>query len=177
MFCTKCGKKIDYNATVCNECANGNTFFNDEKNISDMSYINYQNQYNAPASEPMEVANRSKESRTAGMGGAIGSIIFGLFGSIFCFYLMCFAPSLVILWDNGFGLSAMWEFIPFFMLGIIFIMVSLINSLRALHIYKKATIKPSVTRALGRVGLGFSITGICFIAASVLITVVALCVK
>ena len=71
MFCTKCGKKIDYEASVCNECAgvgqwfnadaqpnpnannnysnqgaNNNGFYNDQNNAYNQGYNNYNNAYN-----------------------------------------------------------------------------------------------------------------------------------
>ncbi len=175
MFCTKCGKKIDYDAIVCNECANGNTFFvNEENSKADTSYLTYQDDNNVEFQEPMTVAKRPKGSRTEGLGGAIGSVIFGFFGSIFSLCGISFVPALIYVLGGKIDYDFLFEILPLFSCGLLFVILSFVNAIKSLWIYKKAEIKPRATRSLGKVGLGFSIVSLCIYAFAVLYAIIGL---
>ena len=57
MFCTKCGKKIDYEASVCNECAGVGQWFNadaqpaPEVKVEAEQEINVNNDFNNAANQ------------------------------------------------------------------------------------------------------------------------------
>ena len=173
MFCTKCGKKIDYNATVCNECANGNTFFVSEENgNADPPYLTYQDNNNVEFQEPMTVAKRSKGSRTEGLGVAISSVIFGFFGSIFSLAGISFVPAFVYVLTEKTGYDWLFEMLPLFSCGLLFVILSFVNAIKSLWIYRKAEIKPKATRSVGKVGLGFSIVSFCIYAFAILYAII-----
>ena len=74
MFCNRCGKEIDYNATVCNECleqerrARGN---------------------NIPPATPPYPAKEKEGSVMTGFGKALISVILSVAGVMFAVFALC----------------------------------------------------------------------------------------
>ena len=75
MYCSKCGKQIDYNATVCNEC----------KSAEMGGYYYYGA---APAAAPVPPAAPVASTRMVGFGKALAGVIVGFFGYIFSIVAM-----------------------------------------------------------------------------------------
>ena len=70
MYCSKCGKQIDYNATVCNEC----------KSAEMGGYYYYGA---APAAAPVPPAAPVASTRMVGFGKALAGTIVSFIGYIF----------------------------------------------------------------------------------------------
>lgn len=77
MYCSKCGKQIDYNATVCNEC-----------NAAGGGYYYYGT---TPAATPAQPVTPVPSTRMVGFGKALTGTILGFVGIYFAAFAMAFA--------------------------------------------------------------------------------------
>ena len=81
MYCTRCGKEIDYNATVCNECLAKEAA---EKAAKESAATNifdepdgFSTAYTAPAAS-------GENTRMRGFGAALTGVILSFVGLMFC---------------------------------------------------------------------------------------------
>ncbi|MBQ3064494.1 MAG: hypothetical protein IJC99_06840 [Clostridia bacterium] len=74
MYCSKCGKQIDYNATVCNECS-----------AVGGGYYDYGT---APAAAPAQPATPVPSTRMVGFGKALAGVIVGFVGIYMAVFAM-----------------------------------------------------------------------------------------
>ena len=104
MFCTKCGKQIDDNSTVCNECAR-----------AENSFFDASQQYNTYPQPPIvEPTPESKKgSRMVGFGGALAATILGDIAATFGMIPFLF------IFGGGFASGAILGFCAFFVIGAI----------------------------------------------------------
>ena len=170
MYCPKCGKWIDYQADVCNECkAAGNYQPNYEP------HPNYQQQapygfyqqpqaFNAPVSTEPDPTNRSY-----GIGKAVVSLVFGII-SIFC-SMYAWACSLVLYYGTGGAALVLFLIsLPFTIIGLIFG----ISSIKCFKRRKATCAKNIPTLVLGIVGLAESAYGAFFLLLSLFMLLLAI---
>ena len=116
MFCSKCGKQIDYNAVVCNECSGNQSFFVEEV-------------------QKPTVEEKPKTSRTLGIGNAIAGAVLGYVALIFSAIGMCYSIFGVIAFIIGMTEGPEDTLIvggAFFAIGVVFGLVGLIMSIVSL---------------------------------------------
>ena len=147
MYCTKCGKQIDYDAEVCNECKAAETARNE-------------NDYN-PFEEPPIGVPTDADNRMFGFGKALASTIIAVVNLIFSFIAMA-----VSLEEPDAG-------IVLILMGIAMFVVSLIFGIKSITTFKRRCrencAKPIPTLILGIVGIVVSATAAMYLF-------VALCV-
>ncbi len=79
MYCSKCGKQIDYQATVCNEC----------KAAEAAATGGYY--YAGPTGTPVTPVTPVQSTRMVGFGKALAGTILGFVGVYFAAFAMVFA--------------------------------------------------------------------------------------
>lgn len=164
MFCSKCGKRIDYEAIVCNECVNEQSFFVEENK----EVLKVQTPETVDMREKT-VEEKPKGSRRVGLGGAIAGVVMGYIALIFSALGMCYGIIGAIM---AIAVPSMepvdpevstvgWVFfifgVAFMLVGIILAIVSLMKSAKSIKVFKKSSPKPIATLILGIVGLDYSI--------------------
>lgn len=82
MYCTRCGKQIDYDATVCNECAAREAAENAAKNSTVTNIFEEQGGFGVAHSAP--IAPTGENTRMRGFGAALTGVILSFVGLIFC---------------------------------------------------------------------------------------------
>ena len=163
MFCTKCGKQIDYNSTVCNECVR-----------AENSFFDASQQYNTypqpPIVEPTPAPK--KGSRMVGFGGALASAILGEIAAAFAIIALLFgfggfvdALTAAILADGAeaFGEIAflfsdvsddLLGFCAFFVIGAIVMgIIAIVKGAKSIKVFRESSPKPIATLILGLVGI------------------------
>ena len=132
MFCSKCGKQIDYNSTVCNECARAeNSFF-------DAAQLN-----NTYVAEP---AHKSPNgSRMVGFGGALAAMIIGDLAIVFAIMSIAYLMTDVIV---SYAL-----FYVFIVGAFVMSIFSLVLGIRAIRVFVRSSPKPIATLVLGIGGI------------------------
>ena len=151
MFCTKCGKKIDYDAVVCNECVRAESFFVEE------------------VKNPV-VEEKPKTSRSLGIGNAISGAVLGYVALIFSAIGMCYSIFGVMAFTIGIAEGPEDILIigeTFFAIGVVFGLVGLIMSIVSLKkgiasikLVKKSSPKPIATLVLGIVSVDYAAAGL-----------------
>ena len=163
MFCTKCGKQIDYNSTVCNECAR-----------AENSFFDASQQYNTYPQPPIvePTPEPKKGSRMVGFGGALASAILGeiaaAFGIIaFLFSVGGFVDALTaaMLADGAaafeeiaflfnFVSGDLLGFCAFFVIGAIVMgIIAIVKGAKSIKVFRESSPKPIATFILGLVGI------------------------
>ena len=172
MYCTRCGKEIDYDAIVCNEC------LEKEKNAEAQCEApraedvkaepQYQEvpryQYAEPApAAPVYSAN----PRMLGFGKALTSAILGFVGWIFS-YVALVVSAVSIEYDD-----AIIAGVLFLLVGIGLSVPALIFGIKSITLFKSCTrvgaAKPIPTLILGIVGLSFAALSLFFAFITLLI--------
>lgn len=82
MYCTKCGKQIDYDATVCHECA-ASAKEPEKAAAGGYGFADEMGYTYAPASAPQYAAAPVESTRMVGFGKALTATILGFVGYIF----------------------------------------------------------------------------------------------
>ena len=151
MFCSKCGKKIDYNAVVCNECSGNQSFFVEE------------------AQNPV-VEEKPKTTRNLGLGGAIAGAVLGYIALIFSAIGMCYSIVGVIAFIIGtaegpediliIGVTFLAIGVVFGLVGLIMSIVSLKKGIASIKLVKKSSPKPIATLVLGIVSVDYAAAGL-----------------
>ena len=138
MFCTKCGKQIDYNSTVCNECAR-----------AENSFFDASQQYNTDSQpqivEPMP--EKPKGSRMVGFGGALTAAILG-------YIAMAFAMIAFMLWLGVASFDEIVAYIFFFCVSaLVMSIIAIVNGAKAIKVFRESITRPIATLVLGIVGV------------------------
>ena len=151
MFCSKCGKKIDYDAVVCNECSGNQSFFVEEVQKPTME-------------------EKPKTSRNLGLGGAIAGAVLGYIALIFSAIGMCYSMVGVIAFIIGtaegpedilmIGETFFVVGIVFGLVGFIMSIVSLKKGIASIKLVKKSSPKPIATLVLGIVSVDYAAAGL-----------------
>ena len=171
MYCSKCGKWINYEADTCNECkaaAAGQaapTYVPQQQAPNYQQAPVYQQAPNGFYQQPLmnNYAEPDPTNRTYGIGKAIVSLIFGIFATIFAMVSWMFTPGIFSYRGEeelvlAFALIAL----PFAVIGIIFGALSIACFKR-----RKATCAKNIpTLILGIVGLSEAAYGALFIVLS-----------
>ena len=138
MFCSKCGKQIDYNSTVCNECAR-----------AENSFFDASQQYNTYPQPPIvePTPEPKKGSRMVGFGDALTATILGdiaaTFGMIPFLFIFGGVASGAIL---GFGI--------FFVIGAIVMgVIAIVKGAKSIKVFRESSPKPIATFILGLIGI------------------------
>ena len=166
MFCNKCGKKIDYNSFLCNECSNGESVVGTE----DLTFT----LPNAPMVANEEPTNTVFPQKV-GLKGAISaavlscvSLILNYCGAVFMWVGVIMA---LICGESSAIEAAYYDYESFMMFaivygipGIIFGISGMIPSIKgfcrsvtAINVVKKSRPKPVATLVLGIFGLDVSV--------------------
>ena len=138
MFCTKCGKQIDYNSTVCNECAR-----------AENSFFDASQQYNTYPQPPIvePTPESKKSSRMVGFGGALTSAILGEIAATFGMI-----PFLFIF--GGVASGAILGFGIFLVIGAIVMgIIAIVKGAKSIKVFRESSPKPIATFILGLVGI------------------------
>ncbi len=179
MFCNKCGKKIDYNSFLCNECSNGESVVGTE----DLTFT----LPNAPTvanEEPINTVSPQK----VGVKGAISAAITSYVSLILncCGLLLMWIGTIsAVIYAEGPPTKVYYdhEMFLFFAMaygiaGIIFGIASVIPSIRgfcrsvtAINVVKKSRPKPVATLVLGIVGLDASVANLILITYNALLVI------
>ena len=181
MFCNKCGKKIDYNSFLCNECSNGESVVGTE----DLTFT----LPNAPMVANEEPTNTVSPQKV-GVKGAISAAIMSYVSLILncCgFVLMWIGIISALLYAEGpptkEDVYYDHEMLLFFAMayglaGLIFGIASVIPSIRgfcrsvtAINVVKKSRPKPIATLVLGIVGLDISVANLILITYNALLVI------
>ena len=151
MFCSKCGKKIDYDAVVCNECSGNQSFFVEE------------------VKNPV-VEEKPKTSRSLGIGNAISGAVLGYVAVIFSAIGMCYSIFGVIAFLVGIaegpedilmvGGAFLAIGVVFGLVGLIMSIVSLKKGIASIKLVKKSSPKPIATLVLGIVSVDYATAGL-----------------
>ena len=89
MYCKKCGKKLDYESDICNECAQNDEFFSAEPIIEPAPQPQPAPVYAEPVAAPAPAAPIDPtNTRKYGIGKAITSIILGFVGYIISYLVL-----------------------------------------------------------------------------------------
>ena len=154
MFCTKCGKQIDYNSTVCNECAR-----------AENSFFDASQQYNTYPQPPIvEPTSESKKgSRMVGFGGALASAILG-------YIAMAFALFAFMFWFGVTFVDEMVAFMFFFCVSaLVMSIIAIVNGAKAIKVFRESIPRPIATLVLGIVGVAGAVGTYILLAYSVMI--------
>ena len=151
MFCSKCGKKIDYDAVVCNECSGNQSFFVEEV-------------------QKPTVEEKPKTSRSLGIGNAISGAVLGYVALIFSAIGMCYSIVGVIAFIIGIaegpediliiGGAFLAIGVVFGLVGLIMSIVSLKKGIASIKLVKKSSPKPIATLVLGIVSVDYAVAGL-----------------
>lgn len=174
MYCSKCGKQIDYDAEVCNECA--------EQEVA------------ARDSEPTPTENQPTGSRKEGFGRSLASTILGAVGFILSMLAITFAilaaGNLLIEYSESLGVAVpieayelLGESATFITLAIVFSIFTLgvsipgmIFGIKSMKVFFKAKregkVKPIATLVLGICGMVASICAIAFVQLTLLLCLI-----
>ena len=151
MFCSKCGKQIDYDAVVCNECSGNQSFFVEEV-------------------QKPTVEEKPKTSRSLGIGNAISGAVLGYIALIFSAIGMCYSIVGVIAFIIGMtegpedplriGVAFLAIGVVFGLVGLIMSIVSLKKGIASIKLAKKSSPKPIATLVLGIVSVDYAAAGL-----------------
>ena len=166
MFCNKCGKKIDYNSFLCNECSNGESLLRTE----DLNFTVVE----TPVTENKEPTDTVYPQKV-GLKGAISaavlscvSLILNYCGVVF----MWVGVIMALIYGESSAIEAVYydyeSFMMFAMVygipGIIFGISGMIpsikgfcRSVKAIKVVKRSRPKPVATLVLGIFGLDVSV--------------------
>ena len=155
MFCSKCGKKLNYAAIICNECLQGkapcidensgaqevgNNFYTDlnllEKDggivaesmaeRSTDALVSFDREsHENPKSEERD-ASKPRGSRAVGLGSAIASAALAYPGLLYGIYGLLFSWIIFIMYYGADSALEYVEYIPFGVFGVIFAISGLI---------------------------------------------------
>ena len=136
MFCTKCGKQIDYNSTVCNECVR-----------AENSFFDASQQYNTYPQPPIvePTPEKPKGSRMVGFGGALAAMIIGDLAIVFAIMSIAYLMTDVIV---SYAL-----FYVFIVGAFVMSIFSLVLGIRAIRVFVRSSPKPIATLVLGIGGI------------------------
>lgn len=96
MYCKKCGKKLDYESDICNECAQNDEFFSAEPIIEPAPQPQPAPVYAEPVAAPAPAAPIDPtNTRKYGIGKAITSIILGFVGYIISYLVLTVITSIM----------------------------------------------------------------------------------
>ncbi len=154
MFCSKCGKKIDYDAVVCNECSGTQGFFANEDTMP-------------------TIEEKPKTSRNLGLGGAIAGAVLGYIALAFGAVGMCYAIIGAIMKFTAFepidpdvtsiGAIFLKIGIVFSLITLIFAFISLSKGVKSIKLFKASRPRPIATLVLGIMSLDYSVASLLFI--------------
>lgn len=174
MFCTRCGKKLDYNSIICNEClqAEGG-FFNEPPKASadrpleneDTLIIQAQNQNYSSDTVTVESTPAQRGSRMKGFLGALLSFIFSIVSTLISIMVLYFsALNMGISMAFGDYSSAIIGLITmiFITVAIVLCIFSIILGIKSTITFKRSSPKPIATLILGILGLEGSIVAIVY---------------
>ena len=187
MFCSKCGKKLNYAAIICNECLQGkaptqevgDNFYTDlnflekdggivaesmaEQSTDALVSFDRESHEN-PKSEECDASN-SRGSRAVGLGSAIASAALAYPGLLYGIYGLLFSWIMFIMYYGADSAFEYVEYIPIGVFGVIFAIagliltvVGLVKGIKSIKVFKRSSPKPIATFILGLLGLDFSIT-------------------
>lgn len=187
MFCSKCGKKLNYAAIICNECLQGkaptqevgDNFYTDlnflekdggivaeptaEQSTDALVSFDRESHEN-PKSEERD-ASKPRGSRAVGLGSAIASAALAYPGLLYGIYGLLFSWIMFIMYYGADSAFEYVEYIPFGVCGVIFAIagliltvVGLVKGIKSIKVFKRSSPKPIATLILGLLGLDFSIT-------------------
>ncbi len=138
MYCTKCGKQIDYDADVCNECSVAE---NAQQEVKDESAY-------SPFEEAVAPAPADADNRMFGFGKALASTIIATFNVIFSVITIILSVEIP---EAG---------IVLFLMGVAMCALSLIFGIQSICTFKKRCkencAKPIPALVLGIVGIATS---------------------
>ena len=153
MYCTRCGKKIDYDALICNECAAASGIAQSaqpaqppvQPTAQPQPMPTYQQPTYQPQARPMPAKpSKPKGSMTYGIGGGIAAAILGFISFIF-FYI-------ALAWLAAGAIGGTVLILVCLVLGII----GLIKGIGAIKDFRASSMvqstKPIPTLVLGIVG-------------------------
>ena len=150
MYCTKCGKWISYDATVCNECKAAEAAQNAANNDS-LNHVFASSPYGAPA---------DSQNRMFGFGKALTSTILGFVG----FIVACIAMVA--------GIADTTTAVILFIMGTGMAVVSLIFGIQSIFTFKRRSAegcaKPIATLVLGIVGLSLAALAMIYLLLSLI---------
>lgn len=170
MYCTRCGKQIDYDASICRECE---AEMAAKATVTDTYAAE---QVTQPVQQPVQPAG----SRMEGFGGALRSAIFATIAVILSIvtYVLCVAD-LAISSTPGMEGAASSTGVPFlfFMLTTIgMIIPALIKGIDAIKCFKReksaGRLKPIATLILGIAGVSAAAYASFFVSISFLLMLV-----
>ena len=187
MFCSKCGKKLNYAAIICNECLQGkaptqevgDNFYTDlnflekdggivaeptaEQSTDALVSFDRESHEN-PKSEERD-ASKPRGSRAVGLGSASASAALAYPGLLYGIYGLLFSWIMFIMYYGADSAFEYVEYIPFGVCGVIFAIagliltvVGLVKGIKSIKVFKRSSPKPIATLILGLLGLDFSIT-------------------
>ncbi len=163
MYCSKCGKKIDYDSPVCRECEEAEKsfskkFFKDDEFFTNKAESPSENSY--PSSP--QPSSKQPSTRLEGFGVALTATILG-FRALVNFFKYANATST--------GLEYL-----FLMLGIGLAIPALILGIKSIKVYrrvkKQGGVNPIATLVLGIVGLVFGALVLLILAVSFFIAMI-----
>ncbi len=129
MYCTKCGKQLDHDGTLCDDCRNEELIYGSSEVDSYVEEVSAQN-----------------GSRMFGFGPALTSTILGFIGMI----LSMVALAMTEEYDAIVSIVVMFFIIPPFIIGLVFGIKSVKKFVAAC---KEDHVKPIPAFVLGLVGL------------------------
>lgn len=141
MYCTKCGKELDHDGTLCDDCRNEELIYGD--NAVD-SYV--------------EEVFAQNGSRMSGFGKALTSTILGFIGIILSMVALAMAEE----YDAIVSIIVMFFIIAPFIIGLVFGIKSVKRFVAAC---KEDQVKPIPAFVLGLVGLVEATIIVCDVAS------------
>lgn len=160
MYCQKCGKQIDYDATICKECEQAERDFKAESE-NHQQFASAPSEENLPKAPNLDYSNNSRPaeeqpqgSRKEGLGGAITGVILGgvaLFVGLMTFIFAAIAAVV------GFPKIALLFFV---ILTIGFMIPSAIFGVMSIIRFKRAKTKPIATLICGIASLAENATAL-----------------
>lgn len=180
MYCTKCGKQIDYDAIVCNECLekerlenlSGDTNeFREEELKSEPEYREVPKYQYDMTEEAAPAQSGTSNPRMFGFGRALTSTILGFIGWIFS-YIALIVCAVAISEEDAIAAGIV---LNLFATGLS--VPSLILGIKSVIGFKsrvsKGAVKPIPSLILGIVGLSFSALALFFVFISLVIVSLA----
>ncbi len=172
MYCTRCGKQIDYDAIVCNECLEKEKLEKDsqietEAPKAEQEYREVPRyQYNVPEEEA-EALSDTSNPRMFGFGKALTSTILGFVGWIVS-YIALIVCAVAISEDDAIAAGLVLN-----LLASGLSVPSLILGIKSVIGFKsrasRGAVKPIPSLILGIVGLSFSALALFFVFISLVI--------
>ena len=163
MYCYKCGKKIDYNSIICNECLRGESFFGAEAVNSSASEQPSLNNELSLNNQPSDAISSQKKGLKGAISAAVVSyvsLIFNLCGLVLMWNGVIFASINYGAYSETFlfyGLTYGIAGLIFAIAGIVPSIIGFCKSLRSIKIVRQSRPKPIATLVLGLYGLDMSI--------------------